>query len=153
MVWKRTFGDEPGFSAGRSVIVAPDGGYVVAGWISSDICLLKISESGEIVWEKTYGGAGGDYGYSVAATPDGGYVITGATWSFGDGKFAYVYLLKVDGFGNLLWEKIVGGDMRDHGYSVAVAPDGGYIIGAITLSFDVGGIDFYLIKTDANGNL
>jgi hypothetical protein len=49
------------------------------------------------------------------------------------------------------WEKILGGDKTDIGYSVQQTTDGGYIIAGETYSFGVAVSDVYLIKTDATG--
>lgn len=49
------------------------------------------------------------------------------------------------------WEKILGGDETDIGYSVQQTTDGGYIIAGETYSFGVAVSDVYLIKTDATG--
>ncbi len=50
------------------------------------------------------------------------------------------------------WIKTFGGPADDYGYSVCFTLDGGYIIAGHTWSFGSGLNDFYLIKTDANGN-
>jgi hypothetical protein len=68
-----------------------------------------------------------------------------------------VYLVKTDANGDTLWTRLYGvlaGEYRDEGWSVQQTTDGGYIISGETwrpgaLSWQ---IDFYLIKTDANGD-
>jgi hypothetical protein len=101
-------------------------------------------------WSQTFGGSGHDQGNSVAQTSDGGYIIAGQTYSYGAG-LNDVYLIKTDASGNEEWYQTFGGSEQDYGKSVAQAPDGGYIIGGLTYSF-ASYCDFYLIKTDANGN-
>ena len=51
-----------------------------------------------------------------------------------------------------LWEKTYGGTGTDWGYSVRQTFDGGYVIAGRTYSFGAGNWDFYLIKTDVNGD-
>jgi hypothetical protein len=101
-------------------------------------------------WTQTFGGSDHDQGNSVARTSDGGYIIAGQTYSYGAG-LNDVYLIKTDSSGNEEWHQTFGGTEQDYGESVAQTADGGYIIGGLTYSF-ASYCDFYLIKTDANGN-
>lgn len=61
-----------------------DGGYVVAGysWVNgleADLFLMKVDQSFNYQWHKTFGGEFRDYGYEVETLPDGGIVIVGYT--------------------------------------------------------------------------
>jgi TolB-like protein len=141
-----------------SVQQTSDGGYIVAGWTSSfgagsaDIFLIKTDASGNVQWAKTYGGTSSDYAYPVQQTSDGGYIVAGWTWSFGAGG-GDIFLIKTDANGNIIWAKTYGGTSWDEAYSVQQTSDGGYIVAGWTWSFGVGYSDFFLIKTDANGNI
>lgn len=54
-----------------------------------------------MLWTKTFGGTGGDYGNSVQETADGGFIVAGETGSLGAGG-GDVFLIKTDANGNAL---------------------------------------------------
>jgi len=51
------------------------------------------------------------------------------------------------------WSKTYGGAGEDSAWSVAQTSDGGYIVAGSTTSFGAGNYDFWLVKTDAFGNM
>ena len=105
----------------------------------------------DTLWTRWYGGASDDEAYSVEQTADGGFIIVGCTESFGaDGKD--VWLIKTDAQGDTLWAKAYGGTGDDEARSVEQTSDGGYILTGSTGSFGAGAADFWLLKTDAQGD-
>ena len=153
--WERAYGGS-GEDYAESIQQTHDGGFIVAGTTSSfgvagfDYWVLKLDSSGEIVWQKTYGGNGGDYAHSVQQTDDGGYVIAGSTGSFGAGKVDF-WVLKLGTEGEVKWEKAYGGAEYDSAFSVDQASDGGYIVAGKTKSFGVGDFDFLVLKLTSTG--
>ncbi|MCC6012537.1 T9SS type A sorting domain-containing protein [Candidatus Caldipriscus sp.] len=101
---------------------------------------------------KTYGGTSWDEVSSVQQTSDGGYILAGYTSSFGAGSYD-IFFIKTDENGNISWTKTYGGAGGDFSYSVQQTSDGGYIVAGGTNSFGAGGLDIFLIKTDADGNI
>ncbi len=155
-IWTHTYG-EMCHDFGYSVALTADSGYVVAGHTQTSgqgrvgFWLIKTDASGDTIWTRTYGGPDDEGAQSVAQTADGGYVIAGYTWSFGAGD-RDVWVVKTDASGDTVWTRTYGGTDGDYGRSVAQTADGGYVITGNTASFGAGGIDVYLIKTDANGS-
>ena len=159
-LWTKAYGGSSAEYA-YSIQQTSDGGYIIAGRTASfgagsvDAWLLKTDELGNILWTKTFGGSGDDWGRSVQQTSDGGYILTGWTQSFGPGYFA-AWLIKTDPLGDSLWIKLFGGNESDYGYYVqqsSVNPgDDGYIVGGRTTSTGAGLSDAWLIKTDLLGN-
>ncbi len=157
MLWNRTFGG-PGDDAAFSVIETTDRGYVVAGHTSSfgndahDIWLIKTDSMGTMQWNKTYGGTGDEAAFSIIQTKDGGYALAGYTNSFGTGEYDFC-LVRTDAAGNLLWNKTYGGTGDEGVYSIIQTNDNGYLLAGNTNSFGAGGYDFWLVKTDQNGEM
>ena len=151
--WDQVYGGIEG-DLGYGVVQTDDGGYAVAGHTSSygagSMWLIKTDVDGVALWNRTYGEGFGEYGFCVAQTFDGGYIIAGFTESYGMGN---MMLVKTDGAGNPQWERNYGGSSGDYGFCVAQTHDGGYAVGGYTESYGVGGADFWLVKTDADGNM
>jgi hypothetical protein len=47
-----------------------------------DMWILKLDQNGNLVWQKSFGGTGGEGASSVKQTSDGGYVLAGVTHSY-----------------------------------------------------------------------
>jgi hypothetical protein len=140
---------------GESVQQTSDGGYILLGYTWSfgagkgDVWLIKTDARGNKEWDKTFGGSDDDWGSSVQQTKDGGYILLGGTYSF-DTSYDF-WLIKTDAWGNKQWEKTFGGNCADYGRSVQQTKDGGFILLGDTADI-VTERDFWLIKTDAQGN-
>ncbi len=78
-------------------------------------------------WAKSYGGSGLDIAYSIQQTSDGGYIVAGCTESSGVGSSDF-WVLKLDGDGNITWQKTYGSDEMDFANSIQETSDGGYIV-------------------------
>jgi len=135
ILWSKTFGGY-NHDEGFSVQQTSDGGYIITGSTSSfgnglfDVWLIKTNEQGDLIWSKTFGGSGYDYGWSVQQTNDGGYIIAGYTESSGNGG-KDIWVIKTNAQGDLIWNKTFGSGGDDIGYSVQQANDGGYIVAGV----------------------
>jgi uncharacterized delta-60 repeat protein len=75
-----------------------DGGYIVTGYTDSfgagesDILVLKLSSTGNIEWQRAYGGSEEDVAYFIQETSDEGYIAAGYTDSFGAGGSDFLLL-------------------------------------------------------------
>ena len=155
--WSKTIGGL-GYDGGSSLIQTSDGGYAITGLTQSfgtgedDVYVVKLDVNGNLQWNRTIGGKKEDWGSLLIQTSDGGYAIAGTTTSFGAGE-ADIYLVKLDGNGNLQRTRTIGGPKSDEGYSLIQTSDGGYAIAGDTKSFGAGEADVYVVKLDASGNL
>jgi hypothetical protein len=121
--------------------------------------------NGNKIWSKTIGGIDFEEVKGAVATQDGGFVVIGNTKSnngdITDKNFEMedIWLSKFNADGNLLWSKTYGGSMDDLGYSVLENNDGTLVVAGYSKSHDglvpsnLGMHDFFIFKTDANGNL
>ena len=154
--WTKTYGGD-NYEEGGSVQQTSDGGYIVTGTTASigsgstDCWLIKTDANGNTLWDKTFGGSGGESGHEVRQTLDGGYIITGETSSFGSGS-TDCWLIKTDANGISQWTKTFGGSSVEYGRAVQQTPDSGYILTAQTNSFGQGNSDLWIIKTNVNGD-
>lgn len=62
----------------------------------SDLYALRISETGDVLWQRSYGGASFDSGEAIAPTADGGLLLVGNTQSFAGDQVVRLYLVKTD---------------------------------------------------------
>ncbi len=104
-----------------------------------------------MMWSQTYGTEEAEMAYSLVETSDGGYALAGYAESFGAGSKDF-WLVKTDADGNIEWEMTYGGALHDIAFSLVATSDGGYALTGYTNSFGAG-LDFWLVKTDANGNM
>jgi hypothetical protein len=154
--WSKSYGGSTEDDEGQAVVQTDDGGYVLTGWTKSygagneDLWVIKTNSTGNMVWNKTFGGSGDDRGHSIIETANNEYVITGWTRSFGHGNYD-MWLLKLNSTGEIIWNKTHGGYSADSGYCVEQTTDDGYI--AIGGSTSFGYYDAFLVKTNSTGDM
>ncbi|MFQ6124580.1 MAG: hypothetical protein ACE5R6_08260 [Candidatus Heimdallarchaeota archaeon] len=100
--WNQTYGgSDLEYASG---IPTADGGFALTGFTESygagrrDAWLVKTDAQGVGQWNRTYGGAQGDYAYSVIETVDGGFALAGRTASYGAGGYD-AWVVKTDAWG------------------------------------------------------
>ncbi|MDR2698877.1 MAG: hypothetical protein LBB30_04295 [Candidatus Methanoplasma sp.] len=180
IIYKKSFGgsDSDHFFS----VAAVPGGTVAAGYsysgapgsgqsgtdVSLDAIIVKFDDKGSVVWNKRFGGSGGDYFRSAVAVP-GGYVAVGYSETFGDGDLKDIrgkggtdtIIVKFDENGNVEWKSNFGGAGTDNFYSVTAAP-GGFVAAGYSneFSFDnedwtgvrgKGDLDAIIVRFDSNG--
>ncbi|MEM8999101.1 MAG: hypothetical protein AAGB24_02470 [Bacteroidota bacterium] len=169
-LWERSFGGT-GIDQSYDIARTKDGAYAIVGNTfsidtdvsknngESDIWLIKISEAGELLWQKSYGGTGFDASHGISTAADGGFIISGnsksfngdATQNFGENDF---WLIKTDESGELEWQRSFGGTGLDFAYDALEGADGSIILVGDTASEDFpgtehrGGLDLLVIKVN-----
>ena len=139
IIWQNVWGG-PGEDITESFIESNDGGFIVVGTTDSlggqvntyqgntDGWVIKVSNTGELLWTQTFGGTGTDVLEDIVAVADG-YVLIGHTNS---GEITDsleqdetdIWLIKINESGELLWQKNYGSLDDDEGKSIILLDNG-----------------------------
>lgn len=130
-VWTGIYGDSVLTHAPFEIGETIDSGFIFIGQVYSDtdgdMRAVSIGPSGDVKWQRTYGGTNYDSGNSVLATPDSGFLLLGWTRSYGVGQRDF-YLVKTDSLGNQQWQRTYGGGGEDVGSSITKLNNGNYLL-------------------------
>lgn len=118
---------------------------------NSDIWIIKIDNSGNVIWNKTYGETSNEAARSISVNPDGTFMIAGYTDQNKNNDYDFL-ILKIDSYGNMLWNQTYGGIQSDKAYTIA-STQNNCIIAGDTRSKGSGDSDAWVIKIDLNGKL
>ena len=179
--WQKTIGGSS-IDKANDVIKTSDNGYVVLGYSESsdldvttnagskDFWIVKLNSSGVILWQKSIGYLGNDFGTSLIESSDKGFLIVGeldVSASNGQGNSRInsrhaggdFWVIKLDAIGNKQWSKYFGGSFTDTPKGVVETDAGNFIIVGSSDSKDVditankGTYDFWVIKINSIGGL
>ena len=155
VIWETVVGDSLdnfGYSAAQDV----NGFIYVAGSSNGlgtlglqDVYLAKLDSSGNVLWQKTYGGTNNEVANSIVIDSLGEIVLAGTTQSSGSGG-SDAYVLKVDSSGTLLWSKTYGGTGTDILYAITTVTGGGFVVAGSTTSFSTN--HGYAARINNNGD-
>ncbi|AZA88352.1 T9SS C-terminal target domain-containing protein [Chryseobacterium shandongense] len=135
----------------------PNNGY--------DFHLVKLNQQGEEVWEKYFSGQNHDFLAATVNTQEGGFVLAGTSFSGkgldkkenskGGSDF---WLIRINEFGDELWQKTIGGASDEEARAVIQTTDMGFFVaGNVTAlrqaqdSKGYGSKDVLVVKLDKNG--
>jgi Secretion system C-terminal sorting domain len=142
-----------------------DGSYIVGGSTTStdgdfstatnyngggDAFVMKLDSNRNVVWVKYFGSTGADEVNEIRQTSDGGYTVACVKTNSTTGMDSWT--LKLDGSGNIEWQKTLSGSNIDENYSTQETSDNGYIMLMSTKSTDGdftgshGDNDYYVVK-------
>jgi hypothetical protein len=153
-----------------------DNGYIIVGSSDSidvdisnnkgnyDFWVIKISEFGDLIWEKSFGGDQVDEARAISQMADGNYLVVGDTRSSNldisqNNGAADLWVIKISSDGSLLWEKTLGGSNFDVARSISKTHENDFLIAGSSRSSDGvfinnnGQNDALLLKINSNGYL
>jgi hypothetical protein len=175
IIWQKSYGGT-NYDFANDIKQTTDGGFILCGASTSsnfdvtlnqgsyDFWVIKLNSTGNLIWQKTFGGSQHDEAYSVLQTNEGGYIVAGQTASNnGDvtgnlGQFD-CWVVKLTANGTVSWKKCYGGFLSDCAMEIIKSDDGGYIIAGETKSTDgffatnQGLCDAYIFKINSIGTL
>ena len=164
--WSYAYGGS-GHDAGVAIVENPDGSLLALAETYNfgpgtpafhNMMLLKLGATGELLWDRTFGGdVEGDAGFAIAHRfgADGGHLghaIAGATESYGQGRDD-VWLLYVDDAGALAGSWAYGGPGDDEARAISPTADGGWLITGHTRGFDAQSADIFALEVGAKGEV
>ena len=154
----------------------PDGGFIAVGSSTStegdgtgakggqDMWIVKLNSDGEKVWHKKFGGTLDDIANSIVRTGSNTYLVLGYSYSTDGDVSAHkgdkdAWLINIDGDGNMLREKSIGGSAEEQLYNIKSSADGNYIMAGWTfsndgdVSFNHGDADAWVVKVNDQGDI
>ena len=152
IIWEKSYGGSE-IDEARGVISTDNGDHIIVGDTRSeeqdvsfnnggaDLWVLRISDNGDTIWEKSYGGSNFDVAKSISSTFDGGFIIAGSSRSSnGDVNKNQgqndAWVTKINNSGQLIWETTVGGAEIDFAYDAVQLTNGTIIAVGETNSFN-----------------
>lgn len=175
ITWQNTYGGSD-YESIHDINQTPDSGFIVCGTSrtangdvmqshgSWDVWVFKTDRNGGLLWSKSYGGTGSDYGVSISGTFDGGYILSAGSDSrndqvTGNHNLEDYWVVKLNDTGRIVWQKCYGTSDYDKAGKIIQTTDSGYVIvgaggpndGDVTGNH--GGGDFWIVKLTQDGNI
>lgn len=177
IIWSRCYGGSS-HERGMAITQASDYGFIIAGSAMSvngdltgnngasysDGWLFKTDSSGNILWQKNFGGVTNDILRSVVVTNDNSIVAVGTADSTplitnGSKPSKNAWALKTSSSGALLWSIAYGGSGEEGANHVQQTVDNNFIVTGFSSSGDgdVSGnnglTDIWMFKVNNEGNI
>jgi len=157
LLWEQTAGGKD-WDLATGVAEMDDGSFLLVGKSESfgdngyDGYVVKLSQKGKFLWEKTFGGKKEDSIYAIAKGIDGSFLLVGKTKSYKDKK-GDSFIIKLDKEGKKQRIKTYGNLGKDKATAVTALKDGGYAIAGSSREMSYGREDCILIMMDKDANV
>ncbi|MBN2535876.1 MAG: hypothetical protein JXB88_23550 [Spirochaetales bacterium] len=138
--WEKFIGSD-NFDLANCIIPVSRGGYIMAGMTQPeagkkvDIYVVKLTDKGDIEWEKSFAGKDHSGAQNIKETMDKGYIVTGSTKNTKSGR-DNAFLIKLNSRGESAWEEHFGGEDIAYGNAVVEKSRGIYSVTGYILETD-----------------
>ncbi|MFI5171104.1 MAG: T9SS type A sorting domain-containing protein [Chitinophagales bacterium] len=181
IIWQNTIGgtgDDFLYHAER----ISSGGYILAGKSNSgisgdkteanlganDYWIIKVSNAGNIIWQKTAGGADEDRAWTVEETNSGGFIIGGESYSGTTGNkteanigFGDFWLVELSAAGIMVGQNTIGSYGNESLHDIAIDGDDGFFLagnsdGGISgdkTEANIGSYDYWVMRLNSSGGI
>ena len=156
-VWSKELGGQY-WDEAQDIIKLSDGSYIIAGKsfpskTKGDLWVMKMSQSGEIIWEtKHRGGRVQNSPISISVSKDESSIFVAGYGRLPNKEEDYILWSLNPATGEVLWDKGYGGNLEDKGYGVAHTFNDGAILVGRSKSYSTSPKDTnWLVITDLNG--
>ncbi len=156
ILWQKTFGGTD-WDFGYAIKETSEGGLLIAGKTYSygaggaDAYIIKTDNTGNLIFENTYGGEGEEVANDIIIDSDGNYIFTGETSNTVNGKVDLL-LQKINSDGDEIWAQAFGDSLNEVGYSLVQTQDLGYAMAGYCESYTAeGDKEIFNIKADNSG--
>ncbi len=157
VIWEKII-STPKNDYGQDVAIDISGNIYVTGYSldpetgKSDILVLKLTNTGDLVWFKEIEGPGNERGNAITVTSGGSLIIAGSTDSWGSG-YTDMLVLKMTTTGNLVWARTYGLWFSDDiAADVAVSPENNIVIAGYNATPGLTD-DSWLLELSQDGSL
>lgn len=154
VIWQKALTESSTIWPGTACMTVIEDSHLMAMFTRNNrVILMKLNLEGTIEWEKTYDGNKSDIANDILQTMDGHYLMLSSTSSFG-GEDLDVMLTKVDQNGEIVWDKLYGGDSSDQGKKVLERSNGDIVIlgNSNEGTNPSSQFELFLLTTDSEGN-
>lgn len=129
-----------------------------------DYWFVELDSLGNLINQFCFGGSGGEKGLSILNADNMSYILSGysstndngdVTGHHGIGPYADFWIISLDVFGNIQWQKSIGGTSNDYAYTIEQCTDDGFIVGGYAVSSDgdvtdhIAEEDYWIVKLSA----
>ena len=135
------------------ILLVPNSDLLTPSTLENSIILSDneaATSNCRLLFNATFGTSSDEAASSLIQVASGGFAIAGTM--FGKGHAADYWLVRTDQSGSQLWNRSFDAGQTENCKSVIECDDGGFALFGITRANQPSSVDYWLVRTDADGN-